>query len=490
MIRNQKALWLIAIFLFSATLYVPTIFHDFVFDDKDIVQRHPATQGFKDSWRAFTMPYWPGMESLGIYRPLPLASYALNRVFLGSEPWGYHLVNVVLNGFVCVLVYLLFRSAIIALFFAALPIHVEAVSYIVGRAEILMALFFLAAWIFHRRERWSLAIICYLCSIFSKEHALFLWPIFLLDDWRARESDRRESLWEGRGEGETLREFIAASIRVYAGYLGGIAVYMLARYLALGRLWADSAWQYLASIDYLNRILTMAKFFFLYYFWPLVSGTHLCADFSPPGFPIAAKTDFLGWLSLLVLVILILGAIYYFYRRQSVTGFWIIFFFLPLLPASNFLIPTSTFGGQRYLYLPSLAFAALAANALCSSRKLFIVFFMVMSFFSAMTLRGGQIWKNNETLFRAVTQELPKNSLAHNMLGVTYAERGQVAQALKEFKTAVALQPESPSLWFNVATAYHQLGQLQQAVAAYDEVLKRDPNNVSARYHLKKLKLK
>ncbi|GFU38457.1 transmembrane and TPR repeat-containing protein 3 [Trichonephila clavipes] len=81
-------------------------------------------------------------------------SQKLNHIFCGLSSWSYHLVNVSLHTCVSLLVTFLCLevlqwsredSATAALLFATHPIHTEAVSSAVGRAEVLSALFFLSS---------------------------------------------------------------------------------------------------------------------------------------------------------------------------------------------------------------------------------------------------------------------------------------------------------------------------------------------------------
>ena len=95
------------------------------------------------------------------YRPICVATFRLNYLFGELEPFGYHLVNVILHGIVSVLFYHLTKyifgdrelPRMIATFlFIVHPIHTEAVASVVGRAEILACLFFLLSLIAYLRS--------------------------------------------------------------------------------------------------------------------------------------------------------------------------------------------------------------------------------------------------------------------------------------------------------------------------------------------------
>ena len=84
---------------------------------------------------------------------MPLFSISrLNYLLHELEPWGYHLVNVLLHALVCVLYYKVSLAfvphsnrvaQICSYLFAVHPVHTEAVTGVVGRAELLSSVFFL-----------------------------------------------------------------------------------------------------------------------------------------------------------------------------------------------------------------------------------------------------------------------------------------------------------------------------------------------------------
>ena len=105
---------------------------------------------------------------MGHYIPLTWMSFGLNYVLGGMNPWGYHLVNLLLHASNAVLVYLVARrlmaaasgggaqdgrtdpavawaSAFSALLFGIHPLRVESVAWITERRDVLCGLFFLLA---------------------------------------------------------------------------------------------------------------------------------------------------------------------------------------------------------------------------------------------------------------------------------------------------------------------------------------------------------
>ncbi|XP_035664803.1 protein O-mannosyl-transferase TMTC3-like [Branchiostoma floridae] len=138
------------------TCYWNSLYCGFVFDDmsaiKDNRDLHPSTP----LYNLFLNDFWGTpmhMEkSHKSYRPLCVLTFRLNYLLHELEPMGYHLVNVCLHAAVCVAymsVCCMFASLgtsfLAALLFAVHPIHTEAVTGVVGRAELLSSIFFLTA---------------------------------------------------------------------------------------------------------------------------------------------------------------------------------------------------------------------------------------------------------------------------------------------------------------------------------------------------------
>ena len=88
------------------------------------------------------------------YRPITIITFRWNFFFGGLNPVGYHIVNIILHSLTTVLFFQLslklfhgciFPSALSGIIFAVHPIHTEAVTSVVGRADVLCAAFYLLA---------------------------------------------------------------------------------------------------------------------------------------------------------------------------------------------------------------------------------------------------------------------------------------------------------------------------------------------------------
>lgn len=147
--RKQKIVFsaLLAIFVF--VLYGNTINHSYNLDDQLVTQNHRLTsKGVSAIPEIFTSPYYEDEQGYSYeYRPVVLTSFAIENSLFGENPKVSHLINLLLYAATVTLVFILFTSIfpqlnlllplLIALIFAAHPMHTEAVANIKNRDEVL-----------------------------------------------------------------------------------------------------------------------------------------------------------------------------------------------------------------------------------------------------------------------------------------------------------------------------------------------------------------
>ena len=164
--------------LLSVVSYSNSLHGELFFDDKYAVIRNgdvvnPGANSIAD---IFTHDYW-GMPisnpaSHKSYRPLIVLTFRWNHIMHGAESFGYHVVNVICHSLASWLVLrcalLVFTkhaentnqirnrtpfspwlaSILASAMFSLHPIHTEAVSGVVGRAELMCCCFFLISFVF------------------------------------------------------------------------------------------------------------------------------------------------------------------------------------------------------------------------------------------------------------------------------------------------------------------------------------------------------
>jgi hypothetical protein len=177
-------------------------------------QGFPAASVVENRWDAL---WWIDAGPVRFFRPVVVATYALEAGLLGFGPRGMVLVNLVIHLACTALVGVLAvrwmgrtQAALLAtVLFAAMRCHQETIWYVAGRTDSLAALLVLAALVAHTgaRLRW-LAVPAFVLALFTKELAVvFVVAALVHDRWIRRR----------------------ASAPLYAAYAAALAGFLLVR---------------------------------------------------------------------------------------------------------------------------------------------------------------------------------------------------------------------------------------------------------------------
>jgi Flp pilus assembly protein TadD len=91
----------------------------------------------------------------------------------------------------------------------------------------------------------------------------------------------------------------------------------------------------------------------------------------------------------------------------------------------------------------------------------------------------GNDMANAKDKLEELLQVHPDYALAHNDLGVLYDNGGEMDRALEHFRKAVRLEPGNITFLKNLADLYYiELGQLEEALGIYVDILKAHPNDI------------
>jgi len=426
--------------------------------------------------------YPPDDGSLGLYRPLLTASYRVARVLGGKEPFPQHLLNVLLHVATALALYLLLARICprrrfpfpVALLFAVHPVHTEAVSWVVGRGEILSALFVLLA--LHcfpgvggdrevRRTRSTLlALLCavlFFLGLLSKEMAITLPGALLL----------HELLLGGTWWAAWKR------LHVHA-FLVAVAIgYLLLRLSVLGRLGPDAS-QQLARFHDVSVLALMAQSF-AGYVQILLAPLGLQVDY-----PITAAGRLEGVLPPVVgaamLLVVALFVCWCLHRRARLLAFFFLWFLVSLLPVSN-ILPIGTFLGERLVYLPSAPFLA-GAGLLVEGLVLRLVrkgrgrsvrdllqpaIASLVIVLGLATVVRNRVWADEEVFWRTAARSAPSSHKAQVNLGRLLERDGKLAEAEECYRHAISVDPRLIEGLSNLAGLLVQRGEVAEAEEMY-----------------------
>jgi hypothetical protein len=336
------------------------------------------------------------------------------------------------------------------LVFAVHPLHVEAVANIVGRADLMCALFALLsvhAALVRDRLWWSVAALA--LGLLSKESAAIV-PALIVWGW---------IVGIGRPDRNRRWVYVASWVALGVAYLlvRWSILHPYERLLHLAPAFVDASvlnvrLTAVAALPDVARLLV----------FPLT----LRVDYSPAERTLVATpldTRFvLGLLCIVAWGALLRLA---WRRGRRVEAFGLGWIAIAFLPVANLLFPTGVLVAERTLYLPSIGLA-IAAGAWLKDLPARRLAFLVGAVFlagGARTALRVPIWRNSRTVTLSVLEDSPRSySGPARMVGIYLAE-GRPVEALEAFRVATRIYDRVPPVFLQGADAAFTLGMSRLA---------------------------
>ncbi|MFZ4520749.1 MAG: tetratricopeptide repeat protein [Bacteroidales bacterium] len=498
------------VFIFGSAIYLNTLPNKYAYDDFSVVAGNKFTmQGvtgifghlFNDSFTGFT-----GQKNLfrgGRYRPLSLITFSIEYQFFGENPFVSHLINLLLYGFICMLLfkvmallleeklvfkrfrdYFLSLSLMASLIFAAHPIHTEVAANIKGRDELMALLFGLLAWrsmlIYTDKAKLQHAFLgglYFFLALMSKESAAPLLALIPVSVFccRSKTVFRSSVMWSA---GSLLLGFI---------------LFMVIRQSVLG--WSakptmednilSNSFMYASGVS--ERYGT--TFYTLWLYVKLLFYPHpLTIDYYPFYIPYVGMADLRAILPLMLYAGFAVMAVLFTLRR-NIGAFGLLFYLVALLPVSNILFIIGPFMGERFVFIPSVGFAiALAwilihgAEKLKLSQVLPFAMVALLLLYSGKTISRNFDWKDSYTLYTrdvltSVNSAVITKGAGHELLLKAEAAKEsseKKAYALKAipYLEQAAKMNKTTTEVFLLGNAYYENGDYEKALGMYIETLK------------------
>ena len=523
--------------LVTFVVYSGSLSFDFVWDDWPQIVNSPIIRTWSNLPRAFGSDLWYHVARHQVYyRPLFVAWSMLNYALFGLRPWGWHLGAVLLHvGAVAAVFWLARRlgleywtAALAALIFALHPIHIEPVTWISAASDTMVTM--LAALAFaaflngrgternsernserQKRTAWWIASLALLaCALLTKEMAVVFSALVGIYAW-LHPAEKRAS---------PGRRVLGAAMEA-APYVVVTLAYVLLRKHAL----LHATGQFDPSHGMLDVARTL----------PLVLSIYLRQLLVPVGITGLYYTPYVtsAILSQVVAPVLVLGAalvgLWYWNRREgnstvAFAGLWLLVGLAPALYLRNF--GNGDFVRDRYMYLPSIGFAILAALGLRRLPSIKRWNAQAVQGCAVVLLCGGyvcaslaqQVYWGSDLLLLVRGQSLyPGNPYAVAGLAKEYSQRGAHDRAIELAQSVVKDHPEygygplalaeayihagrfeEGRVWLErvdpdyaksevgmagVAGLYGQMGDYERALALCSEILEKEPNLYSALYN-------
>jgi len=481
--RPSRAAWVL-IAVLAVVPHLNALHADFTFDDIGVVRDNPAVR-VHPAVSLFRYVYQPG----SLYRPLTMLTYvAITRVD-GGEPATHHIVNLALHVGVSLAVFALgvlvlgstAAAGAAALLFAAHPIHTEAVTGIVGRAELLAAFGILLALLAFARSlrspagrRWpwsALSLAAFAAALLAKESAATgLGLLAVLHWWLDRRAPLRRRVTALAPYGLAVGAYLALRLGV-VGSLG----------LPEPPTVLDNP---LASVDALTRLRT-AVVVLGDYVGLLLLPAHLSADYSYNQIPVVLSWTDPRFLFAAALLVGLAASLLAAARSAPVLVVAALFTVVPLALTANLLFPIGTIKAERLLYLPSvgwcLACGWLAAVAL--RRWPIIAAVALVAVLGAYGLRTwirNADWRDEAALFAATVAAAPESAKAHYNNAVSLERAGRLDQAMLHYRRALEIYSDCAGAAFGIGRIYSLKGIDAGALYWFERALRIDPKLAKA----------
>ncbi len=490
--RRRLFLALGSVAVVAVLSYANTLSNGFALDDEGIIQKNTRVHGLARLGDAVTGPYWPGEPAeRGLYRPFTMATYAVNWAAGGGSATWFHLVNLLLHAAVTglVLLFLLPLAGDLAaawagaLIFAVHPVHVEAVANIVGRAEILATLFFLAGCLVVLRARgrgWGVAAAvaaAFFMGLASKENAIMLPVVLALLE-----------TWQARGVRPGVQR-IVAGWRLWLSMAVALVVYFALRRANIGVFLGIEKPPWFWGMPSSVRVLTAIRV------WPeylrlMVLPIALVPDYGPG--VIVPRTSLLQPLVLLGLLTAAVAAFVAWRARRGapLLSAGIVWFAITVLPVTGLLFPVGFILAERTLYLPSVGVAlAVAAGVVWARsaaparawRAAVAGLLLIVGAAALRVWTANPVWEDTNTVLNHLLREHPANYRAQWGMASTLAAEGDTASALAHYEIATRMVPGYYNLRFEYGTILAANRDYGAAAAQFDTALQVLPTATRAR---------
>ena len=443
-------------------------------------------------------------EKANTYQPIRMLSYAVDYRFWKLDPMGYRITSAFFYVLTCIMVFLTLRllSASLregkqpdshfrvglfgALLFAAHPVHVEAVTWLAARKEVLQGFFFFLAFYLYLKGKereggkkiifFGLVLLSILLAVLSKPSAV-VFPAVLIIYEIALSQNR----WI---------EFVK---RHWLFFALSVVTSILFAFVLIKAMFDAGGIKTYHGGTFFNNLLT-SFYVFLYNIKLLIFTINYSAAYT-----IRVPFPLINLQTLLAVgaVFLLLGLSIWSLKKTKVFFFAFFFFLTTLLPYLN-IIPISTFLADRYLFIASFSYCFLLGigfeklYTVRSKRfsegfcKLLCVaiFLFLLGGYSFMTVHQNKIWENSYTLWSDAVEKYPESNTANALMGVVYMDLEMDEKAAEYLERAVQILPIDYESRNNLGIVYGRLDKPEEAFKELMTAMSLKPGNDNIKINL------
>lgn len=485
-------------------VYSNSLFAPFLFDEYFIITENKAIKTGA-IFTEFNIPRYVAMATFGI-------NYSIGKL----NPFGYHLVNLIIhlaNGIlILILVATLLKMReprepatagspdkkyngivpfIISLIFVAHPAQTQAVTYIAQRFTLLAVFFVLVSILSYIKFRsapqedyryYLLSLASCILAYKTKENTVALPLVLIL----------MELIFFRRAKSSILKR-----IMYLAPYFIFISLIVIS-FIDMHKSLKDVLIQ-IGEISYETKLITRSQYLLtefsvmVTYIKLLMLPIHQSIDYYYPlSYSFFEWKTFISFLLLAGIVCVSIVSLKKWGNKNShvaMMSFGLLWFLIFLLPESS-LIPISDVIFEHRMYLPSIGFilALFCALALLDKKikvyALETVSILAIIILSVMTYQRNELWRDEEKLWNDAAVKYPQKLRAHINLGIAYARKGKCDEAIQELEPAVLIDPADSKARANLALCYWKKGSTDKALQEYQTIIQLDPSSIKGYYDL------
>jgi protein O-mannosyl-transferase len=445
-------------------IYAQSFFFDFTHLDDDILvlRNFHFISDISNFFKAFQTDVFLGGASDVYYRPMMTVSLMMDALTGKPAPFVFHLSTILIHLVASFLVYVFFirigssknLSFLFAILFTVHPVLTQAVAWIPGRNDPLLALFVLPSFMFSvsyvRTKKFTYFfwhLLFFALALLTKETAVVLMLICPLYFWLI------------------LKERIAAvhNLIFPAGWLGLFLIWFLLRRVAF-----SDPLEY--PVPYMaGSIISNSLAVFLYI-------GKIIFPFNLSVMPILQDSTLLYGI---ITTILVSGFLIISKNKRSehllFGAIWFVLFLLPVFIEVNPRLPENF--SEHRVYLPLLGFMIVLMEIDCIKKTDFkkkgvlILCGGGILLFSVLNILHGRNFKDRLSFWLNAVKNSPHYVVAHSNLGSAYYSMGNLEEAEKEYTECAKLGPLHPIIHNNLGLIYVRRELLKEAEVEFRKAL-------------------
>ena len=481
----------IIVVLLGFIFYINTFSNEFAHDDGIVIVKNEYVQaGFAGIPKIFTKDaydsYYRQLNTTnqlagGRYRPLSIATFAIEQQFFGAVPeekmdsflkqnltYGVsgdaqkklhrdmhirHLFNVF--WYMAALVALLYflrkivfkdqplMALVATIIFAIHPIHTEVVANVKSRDEIMSLLFmcltFILAFKYEEEKKYGIligAMLSLFLAFLSKEYAITIFALLPLSFYLFKNYTIPQSLKATLPYLLIFIVYIFVRVKVAAGGDGSSSqsLYDVIQTMTSKNENADkevlnNPYYYATPVQKVATEISTS----LNYIKLLIFPEPLSADYSYNSIPYKDFSNFQVWFSIFVHLLLAGLMVFFIFVRKNlrIIGFALAFYLLHLLLINNLIFNIGATMGERLIFHSSVGFAIIVAYLLCKGVEniqpyksamttLAVVLCALTVLCGFKTISRNTYWKNDKTLFTEDIKVVPNSVLVNGNVAASY----------------------------------------------------------------------